>query len=249
LQYQWRLNGSPIAGATDATYSVANAQVSDSGAYTVVISNLVGSVTSTVATLFVQPTSTPGTGEGLRGDYYNNTYTVNPFAGVPVLSLTNTTIDFDWGVGSPDPLINTDRFCIRWSGQLEPLYSQTYTIYTASDDGVRVWVNSQKLIDNWTAHAPTTNSGAIALTANQRYNILMEYFELTGGAVARLRWSSPSQPQEIVPAIQLYPAAAPLQQPTNFTFSVNNNTNLVFNWGVGTFNSFGPLTWLDLTPM
>ncbi len=236
LQYQWRLNGSPIAGATDATYSVANAQVSDSGNYTVVITNLVGSVTSTVAALFVQPSSTPGTGEGLRGDYYNNTYTVNPFAGPPVLTRTDATIDFDWGSGSPDPLINTDRFCIRWIGQIEPLYSQTYRIYTASDDGVRVWVNSQKLIDNWTLHAPATNSGTITLTANQKYDLLMEYFEFTGGAVARLLWSSPSQPQEIIPAIQLYPAAEALQQPTNLTFTVNNKTNLIFNWGIGTFN-------------
>jgi hypothetical protein len=235
LQYQWQLNGAPIAGATDPNYSVANAQVTDSGDYTVVITNSVGSVTSTVVTLYVQPSSTPGSGEGLRGDYYNNTYTVNPFAGLPALSTTNATIDFDWGTGSPDPLINTDRFCVRWTGQVEPLYSQNYTFATTSDDGVRLWVNGQKLINNWTLHAPTTNTGSITLTANQKYDVLMEYFELTGGAVARLRWASPSQPQEIVPTAQLYPAAAALQQPTNFTYSLSG-TNLIFSWGVGSYN-------------
>jgi hypothetical protein len=236
LHYHWCLNGSPIANATDSSYSVANALASDSGDYTVVITNSVGSVTSTIATLYVQPGSTPGTGEGLRGDYYNNNYAVNPFAGLPVVSVTNLTIDFDWGVGSPDPLINTDRFSVRWTGQIEPLYSQTYTLSTVSDDGVRLWLNGQKLVDNWTLHGATTNRGTMALVANQKYDVLMEFFENQVSAVARFLWNSPSQPLEAIPTLQLYPAAASVQQPTNFTFSVANKTNLVFNWGAGTFN-------------
>jgi PA14 domain/Secretion system C-terminal sorting domain len=66
-----------------------------------------------------------------------------------------------------------------------------------------------QLIDNWTGHAPTTNTGAsIALTAGQKYDIRMEYFEWSGGAVAKLMWAYPNQDQPVViPQIRLYPAA------------------------------------------
>ena len=247
LIYQWRLNGAAIGGATDASYSIASAQISDIGDYTVVITNSVGSVTSQIATLVVTPSSTPGTGTGLRGDYYTNNFSVHPFSGSPALTRTDTTIDFDWGTGSPDPLISTDKFTVRWTGMVQPLYSQTYTFYTVSDDGIRLWVNGQKLIDNWTSHASTTNSGSITLTANQQYSVVMDYFENTGFAVAKLMWSSPSQVKEAVPMLQLYPAADLLTTPTNVTVSVSG-TNLVFGFGVGTYdlvwstNVLGPYT-------
>ncbi len=51
--YQWRLNGSPIAGATSATYAIASASAADAGDYTVVVANSAGSVVSATATLAV----------------------------------------------------------------------------------------------------------------------------------------------------------------------------------------------------
>jgi hypothetical protein len=59
---------------------------------------------------------------------------------------------------------------------------------------VRVWVNGQLVIDNWTDHAPTYNtSAAIALAAGQKYDVLVEYFENAGGAVMQLEWLRPGQ--------------------------------------------------------
>ncbi len=51
--------------------------------------------------------------------------------------------------------IGADTFSVRWSGQVSPRYSQTYTFSTTSDDGVRLWVNGALLIDQWNDHAPT----------------------------------------------------------------------------------------------
>ena len=62
-------------------------------------------------------------------------------------------------------------------------------------------------MNNWTDHSPTENSGTIALTAGVKYDITMEYYENTGGAVAQLSWSSASTPKQIIPQTQLYPAA------------------------------------------
>src|SRR5262249_6086564 len=108
--------------------------------------------------------------------------------------------------GSPDPSVPVDHFSARWTGQVQAQYSQTYTFYTESDDGVRLWVNGQLLIDNWTDHAPTENSATIALVAGQKYDIKMEYYENGGGAVGQLLSSRPSTPQQAVPTSQLYAA-------------------------------------------
>ena len=142
---------------------------------------------------------TPGTGNGLLGIYFDDATLEDG-----VIERTDQTIDFDWGSGSPDPAIAPDTFSVRWVGQVEPLYSQTYTFHTTSDDGVRLWVDSQLLVDQWNDHDPTVHTGQITLQAGQRYDLRMEYYDQTGGAVARLEWSSPSQTREIVPQIQLY---------------------------------------------
>jgi PKD repeat protein/glucose/arabinose dehydrogenase len=137
---------------------------------------------------------------GLKAEYYHHRDLTDP-----ALVRFDPTVNFNWGGGSPDPAIYRDTFSVRWTGQVEARYSETYTFYTNSDDGVRLWVNGMPIIDNWTDHAPTENSGTIALLAGQRYEIRMEFYENGGGAVAQLSWSSMSQTREIVPQSQLFP--------------------------------------------
>jgi uncharacterized repeat protein (TIGR01451 family) len=179
---------------------VANAQLVDAGFYTVVVSNGGGSVTSDQAQLVVTATAVAaGNGAGLRGLYYNHT----DFSALRVSRLDGT-VNFNWGSGSPDGSIGADQFSARWTGQVEPRYSQTYTFYTTTDDGARLWVNGVLLVDHWGDQGATEWSGAIALTAGQKYDIRMDYYENGGGAAAQLRWSSPSQLKEIIPQTQLY---------------------------------------------
>lgn len=142
-----------------------------------------------------------GTGGGLRGEYFLNIDLTNS-----KLVRTDQTVNFDWHKGSPDGSLPADNFSVRWTGQVEPMYSETYTFYTIADDGVRLSVNGQKLIDNWSDHSWVENSGTVALNAGQKYDITMEYYERTGSAVAKLLWSSPSQAKEAVPQSQLYAA-------------------------------------------
>ena len=72
-------------------------------------------------------------------------------------------------------------------------------------DGYRLWIDGQRIIDNWEKHALTEDAGAIALEPGRRYSIRLEHFEKNGAATMKLLWSSPSQPKEIVPQSQLYP--------------------------------------------
>ncbi|MEH2008987.1 Calx-beta domain-containing protein, partial [Nostoc sp.] len=75
---------------------------------------------------------------------------------------------------------------------------------TTSDDGVRLSVNGQQIINQFNDHSATEYSGSIALVAGQKYDIKLEYYENTYSAVSQLSWSSASQPKEIIPQSQLY---------------------------------------------
>ena len=92
-----------------------------------------------------------------------------------------------------------DEFSVRWTGRIEPRYSETYTFTTFSNDGVRLWVNGQLIVDNWTEHSGREDSGTIALQAGKKYDLKLEYYQAGGGAAMKLMWSSPSQKQEVIP--------------------------------------------------
>ncbi len=143
---------------------------------------------------------------GLSATFFNN----SDFTGT-TFSRIDAMVNFNWGTRSPHSSIGADTFSVRWTGSIEPLSTGTHTFFTRSDDGVRLWVNNQLVINNWTRHAPTVNSGRIDLVAGQRYDIRMEYFEHTGGAVIRLEWQAAGVPRQVIPTSQLFPTAvAPL---------------------------------------
>jgi hypothetical protein len=231
--YQWALNGANLAGAVNSTLTLLNAQPTNAGSYSVTVADSPGQTMT--FSLGVVTVGSIGAGTGLMGDYYgDHTNDLNNFTGLPTLSRVDPTIDFDWGTtSSPDPGILPDYYLVRWHGQVQPLYSQTYTLYIRSDDGARLWVNGQLLVDAWKLQSPTEYSGTIPLVANQKYDLLMEYYENASGAVAQLSWSSPNQVKEIIPMTQLYPGAAGFVQPI-LTPSLANGTNLLLNWS-GTF--------------
>src|SRR6185369_5738046 len=136
-------------------------------------------------------------------------FPATPFTGAPTLTRTDSTINFDWGDGSPTAAVGADDFTVRWTGSIQPQFDETYTLFTTTDDGVRLFVNGQRIINQWVDQAPTEASGTVALKAQERYNIEMDYYENGGGAVAELSWSSLSTPKSIVPQTQLYPTANP----------------------------------------
>lgn len=91
---------------------------------------------------------------GLTGQYYNNIDFTN-FKG----ARTDSTVNFDWGSGAPLLNISSDTFSVRWTGQIRPATTADYTFYVVSDDGARLWVDNKLVINNWTDHSATENSG------------------------------------------------------------------------------------------
>jgi hypothetical protein len=138
---------------------------------------------------------------GLRGDYYSGidfqTY---------VLSRTDPNVDFDSEIDSPDPLFIADYFSVRWTGQIQPRYSERYTFHVRTDDGVRLWVDGILIINQWIDQPPTEHSSTIslALEAERWYSIQLEYYEKTGVSTIKLYWSSRSETKEIIPQSRLY---------------------------------------------
>ncbi|EEF58610.1 chitobiase/beta-hexosaminidase C-terminal domain-containing protein [Pedosphaera parvula] len=191
-------NSLPYIGSFVLTNSLAVKAVA-------VISNGVSAV---ITASFIN-SSAVGNGAGLQGEYFSNHSSTNAFAGSPTLVRTDPTINFDWNTGSPDPLISTDQFTVRWTGMVQPQFNETYTFYTRTDDGVRLWINNQLLIDKWVGQSPTEWSGSISLAAQQKYNVRMEFFEGAVTVVAQLSWSSPSTAKAIIPQTQLYPVTNP----------------------------------------
>ncbi|MEL7239504.1 MAG: Calx-beta domain-containing protein, partial [Planctomycetota bacterium] len=102
----------------------------------------------------------PGDGDGLRADYFNR----QDFTGL-ALSRIDSNINNDWGNGSPSSLIDPDTFSIRWTGSILPEFSEEYTFYATSDDGIRVFVDGVKVVDDFTDHPVRTSSGKIQLDA------------------------------------------------------------------------------------
>ena len=156
--------------------------------------------------------STVPPGAGLLGTYFDN---IN-FTGASATRL-DPVVNFSWGAGAPAPGIGPDTFSVRWTGQVRAKVTGTHTFSTTSDDGVRLFVNGQLVINNWTDHAPTENTGTIALTAGQKYDIRMEVYENGGGAVAQLRWSGPGLAKEVVPQSHLHPYVLLVANSTTLT--------------------------------
>ncbi|MEM6561539.1 MAG: PA14 domain-containing protein, partial [Planctomycetota bacterium] len=145
-----------------------------------------------------------GTGTGLLGQYFDNL----DFTRRKVLRV-DAGIDFDFGNDAPVPTMGEDTFSIRWDGQVEPRTTGTWTFRTESDDGVRLWVDGNLIINQWVNQGSTAHQGQISLDAGVKYDIRVEYYENTGGADMRLLWQGPNTPLEVIPATQLYPADSP----------------------------------------
>jgi hypothetical protein len=114
-------------------------------------------------------------------------------------------INFDWGSGSPGPGVATNSFSARWTGQIEIPATGSYRFQTLSDDGVRVYVDGVRIINNWSNHSATRNTSSARTYTEGRHTITVEYYENTGSAVMKLYWLLPGNAvYDVVPVTRLY---------------------------------------------
>lgn len=121
-------------------------------------------------------------GHGLNAQYFNNI----TLSGTPALARIDASVNFDWSGGSPGSGVNADYFSARWTGKLVVPTTGLYELGMNTDDGFRLYLNGQLLINDWTDHAARYTSVSVQLTAGQQNNLVIEYYEKDGSAVAKL---------------------------------------------------------------
>jgi uncharacterized protein (DUF1800 family) len=170
--------------------------------------------------------------QGLLATYYPNTTLTTPFA-YQVAENNNPALTYNFGGGSPDPTIPNSNFTARWTGQILPQYTEPYYFTVKSDDGARLWVNGQLLIDKWQTQGTTEwTSYPINLQAGVYYDIQLDYLQLTGNTEVHLSWYSSDQPKQIIPANRLFPTMTGVAQavpagvtsPANDTYILGSGT-------------------------
>ena len=126
-------------------------------------------------------------GTGLKAEYFTNTLPAAAFPSMPTVTTTVPAVNFDWGAGSPTGISN-DLFKARFSGYVQSLDSGSYTFYVTADDGVRLWINNQLVIDKWIDQGATEYSATVTLPQCSKASIMIEYYENGGDAVCKLEW-------------------------------------------------------------
>ncbi|MEZ4726017.1 MAG: PA14 domain-containing protein [Caldilineaceae bacterium] len=163
-----------------------------------------------------------------RGEYYANDALLYP----PVFIRNDNDINFDWGAGSPGSGIPNNDFSVRWTRTIN-FAEGNYRFYATSDDGVRVWVDGDLIIDQWHDSSPVTYSAERRLGGGD-HSLRVEYYENTQNATIRFWWeridSTPSYPDW---RGEYWSNRYLDGNPT----LVRNDDEIDFNWGSGSPDS------------
>lgn len=141
------------------------------------------------ASLYTDATRTQ---HGLQAEYFDNI----ELQGEPVMRRADAAVDFVWGFNGVSPKLKTN-YSVRWTGVLSPLRTDDYIMGFTGQDGYRVSIDGQPLVDDWTAHRPsTTRTQPIHLEKGKPYSIKIEYFQTIRSSEAKLIWGVPGREED-----------------------------------------------------
>lgn len=148
-----------------------------------------------------------GSGTGLTGSYFGN----GTVSGTPIITRTEA-INFSWGTAAPGSGLPADNWSARWTGLLETPLNGTYRLQFTSDDGLRVWVNGQLIINEWGSGNGNVKyvSPPINSSVGNKLPIVVEHNDLSGGSTVIMRWTTPGSPSTyvVVPTDRQYAASS-----------------------------------------
>ncbi len=170
----------------------------------------------------------PTCGTAGSGSFTGCYYSDQNFTNLAV-TRNDSAINFDWGGGSPDPSVPSDHFSARWKGNFH-FDAANYVFTATADDGIRVWVDGNLVIDHFVDQAATTYTAVVPMIAGQHL-IRVDYFEDTGGAVAKVSWAK----QAACPAAGSGAFTGCYYSDQNFTNLALTRTDpaINFDWGGG----------------
>ena len=178
--------GSAVVNGTGTVtpFDGIKARAGSSATVTYAQGNLGSNGFPAIDTSFFTPPS--GTGNGLQGQYYANT----TLSGSPVVTQIDPNVHYTW-TGSPAPGVPSTNWSAKWTGALTPPTTGTYTFGLTSDDGSRLFINGQQVIDNWRDQAANTETAQIDLTAGTPVQIEVDYYQAGGDETVNLGWIEP----------------------------------------------------------
>ena len=129
---------------------------------------------------------------GLKAEYFDNTR----LEGEPALKRTDAAVNFVWAFQGVSPKL-AKNYSVRWTGVLWPASTADYVLGFTGQDGYRVWIDGEPLVEDWTPHRPsTTKTKGIHLEQGKAYTIKIEYFQTIRSAEARLVWGVPGREED-----------------------------------------------------
>ncbi|MCW2923597.1 MAG: hypothetical protein JWM98_1001, partial [Thermoleophilia bacterium] len=148
---------------------------------------------------------------GLVGTYYDETNMTKP-----IVQRLDPEVRFDWNRAQPDPEMYPDTYSVRWTGSVTAPVTGAYRLATRADDGTRLFVDGQPIVDDWTVHGARWKEGVVQLEAGHSYDIELQYYQGNGGAEVQLAWTPPGGARTVIPTQYLAPrppSPEPMTQP------------------------------------
>jgi outer membrane protein OmpA-like peptidoglycan-associated protein len=155
-------------------------------------------------------------GDGLTGYYYRGAN----FDQL-VLSRRDTTIDFDWNFRPPGPGLPNEYFSVRWTGWLLAPATGRFLLHARVDDGMRVWVDEELVLDEWRPQVVSDFTATVTLKQGTAHRLRVEYFQDIRHTRAFLNWSPPEESNTDRRANARQPI------PTRYLFSTDSAPALV----------------------
>lgn len=244
-QVTWTVLSSGLGSISSSGLYTAPSSVSSQQNVTVQATSAADVTKTATASITLNPSSggTCGapTTNGFTGCYYRDT-TLGTSAGL-AFSRVDPQVSFDWSAAGPGGGLGTTNYSVKWQGNFT-FNAGSYNFTLATDDGSRLYVDGQLIIDDWSTHAAYTINQGYTMTAGTHL-IELDYYQAGGGASASLSWAA-SQQQV---GIKVNPSAPSLSagQTRQFTAPVTGSANQQVSWmilsnGPGSISSSGLYT-------
>lgn len=121
----------------------------------------------------------------VKGEYFNNI----TLTGIPKLTRADNDINFQWTLFPPDASINLDFYSVKWTGKIHSPKTGKFKIGLDGNDGFRLYINNQLLVDNWKKQSYHTLLSDFFFEQNKEYDVRIEFFEPVGNAHIKLIWN------------------------------------------------------------
>ena len=160
------------------------------------------------------PTSsgTPASATCPTGQYRAEYFPNQTLSGSPAFTRCESSINNRWEYGGPGGQVGPDGFSVRWVGR-HNFKAGTYAFQVFADDGVRIWIDGARALDEWQSQARTFQFQRDLTDGS--HEIRVEYFEGGGTSSIVSGWerlgSSPPATTTATPTATLQPSATPSQ--------------------------------------